>query len=160
MPHPCCATVLRRRKASTAIDSRPSLRVSVFPSRTAAALPTPSGPKGSSGNRRCRTPGRLGKIFGAAHALPAALLLKILLHNHPTALLLTQASPARPMQRPAPLRARVLILPCFGLRRAVVNHHIHLINAAHFVQMRTHGLFRQVGIALFEGFEHTNVSAV
>lgn len=46
-----------RRSAQAGIDRHAVLRVKLASSRTAAALPTPSGPKGSSGNRGCRVSG-------------------------------------------------------------------------------------------------------
>lgn len=57
------------------------------------------------------------------------------------------------------MRAEALLILIFR-RFVLIYHHIHLINAAHFVQVSAHGLFRQVWITLFKRFVHANVGAV
>ena len=181
MPLPCWFQTTKQRKASPAIDSIPPLRVSLLPSRTAAALPTPSGPKGSSGNRRCRVSGpqktatvsRCGFLRWRARRTPKAEIFtggakaanrpssKILSyyssasHSKGRCEFLLSGKPHMVLPRPG-----LLTLLRFSLLRVVFNHHVHLINAPHFVQMSTHGLFCQVWVALFQGFVHANVGEV
>ena len=158
MARPCWATATRRRNASTTIDSRPSLRVSLLPSRTAAALPTPSGPKGSSGNRRCRVSGpqktatvprcgflRSAGIRASTPALKAGCR--------------RSQRPQRQSLSASACRQHALLIQLF-CRFVVVNHHVHLINAAHFIQVSAHGFFCKVWITLFKRLVHANVGAV
>ena len=158
MPLPCWATATCRRNTSTTIDSRPSLRVSLLPSRTAAALPTPSGPKGSSGNRRCRVSGpqKTATVPRCGFLRPAGIRT-----SRPA--LKTKCRRSQWLQRQSlsvsACTQHALLIQLF-CRFVLVNHHVHLINAAHFIQVSAHGLFCKVRITFFKRLVYTNVGAV